>query len=134
LRLAQPARYRRVFLDEGRPMAKLLRRMKAEGRRPKVPEGIKSYVDALLASFAQRPVDKSLHPSSFLLPPSVESLSPQERRVLRLLTAGLSNSEIARELVVSTNTIKTQLQSIYRKLDVTNREQAADAAQKLELL
>ena len=51
-----------------------------------------------------------------------EPLSPQEQRVLRLLAAGLSNAAIARELVVSTNTVKTQLKSIYRKLDVANRE------------
>ena len=64
----------------------------------------------------------------------LEPLSPQEQRVLRLLAAGLSNPDIARQLVVSTNTIKTQLQSIYRKLNVTKREQAADIARKLNLI
>ena len=63
-----------------------------------------------------------------------EPLSPQEQRVLRLLAAGLSNPEIAVELVVSTNTIKTQLQSIYRKLNVNNREQASEVARGLKLV
>ncbi len=63
-----------------------------------------------------------------------EPLSPQEQRVLRLLAAGLSNPEIARELVVSTNTIKTQLQSIYRKLNVKDRGEAGAVARELKLV
>ena len=54
--------------------------------------------------------------------------------MLRLLAAGLSNPEIARELVVSPNTIKTQVQSIYRKLNVNSRDEAADMARQLKLL
>jgi LuxR family maltose regulon positive regulatory protein len=45
----------------------------------------------------------------------VEPLSQQELRVLPRLAAGLSNTEIAGELVVSKNTVKSQTQSIYRK-------------------
>ncbi len=51
-------------------------------------------------------------------------LSPKERDVLRLLASDLSLPEIARELFVSYNTIKTQTQSIYRKLLVSNRAEA----------
>ena len=61
----------------------------------------------------------------------VEALSPQEQRVLQLLAAGLSNPEIAQELIVSVNTVKTQVQSIYRKLNLTSRSQARRAAQNL---
>ena len=64
----------------------------------------------------------------------VEPLSEQERRVLRLLAAGMSNPDIARELVVSVNTVKTQLQSIYRKLNVNSRAEARAAARRLNLL
>ncbi|MGH2522525.1 MAG: response regulator transcription factor, partial [Anaerolineales bacterium] len=66
--------------------------------------------------------------------PLLEPLSPQERRVLRLLAAGLSNPEIARELAVSPNTIKTQVKSIYRKLNVNTREEAREVARELNLL
>ncbi len=62
---------------------------------------------------------------------SVEPLSPQELRVLRLLAAGLTNAEIAQELVVSTNTVKTQVKSIYRKLDVRSRDEARQVARQL---
>lgn len=53
----------------------------------------------------------------------VEPLSPQEQRVLALLTAGLSNKEIAESLIVSPNTVKTQVQSIYRKLNAHSRKE-----------
>jgi LuxR family maltose regulon positive regulatory protein len=55
---------------------------------------------------------------------SPSQLSPRERDVLRLLASDLSLREIARELFVSYNTIKTQTQSIYRKLLVSSRAEA----------
>jgi LuxR family maltose regulon positive regulatory protein len=55
---------------------------------------------------------------------STGELSPKERDVLRLLASDLSLQEIARELFVSYNTVKTQTQSIYRKLLVSNRAEA----------
>jgi len=64
----------------------------------------------------------------------LEPLSSQEQKVLRLLAAGNSNAEIARELVVSVNTVRTQVQSIYRKLNVNNRVEASAVANQLELL
>ena len=64
----------------------------------------------------------------------IEPLSAQEQRVLRLLAAGRSNPEIAQELVVSVNTVKTQAQSIYRKLNVKSRVEAGEAARRLKLL
>jgi LuxR family maltose regulon positive regulatory protein len=64
----------------------------------------------------------------------IEPLSPQELRVLRLLGAGLSNGEIAQELVVSTNTIKTQVKSIFRKLGVNSRQEAGEVARELRLI
>ena len=63
----------------------------------------------------------------------IEPLSPQEQRVLQLLSNGRSNTEIANELIVSVNTVKTQLQSIYRKLNVNSRHEARTAAQQLKL-
>jgi LuxR family maltose regulon positive regulatory protein len=51
-------------------------------------------------------------------------LSPREREVLRLLASDLSRQLIARELFVSHDTIKTQTQSIYRMLRVSNPAEA----------
>ncbi|GHO68005.1 hypothetical protein KSC_068970 [Ktedonobacter sp. SOSP1-52] len=63
----------------------------------------------------------------------LEPLSRQEQRVLRLLVAELSYAEIARELVVSINTVKTQVSSIYRKLNAHSRREARALAQDLRL-
>lgn len=52
-------------------------------------------------------------------------LSPREKHVLRQVTTGASNSEIARKLFISTGTVKMTLQSILRKLNVRNRVEAA---------
>jgi LuxR family maltose regulon positive regulatory protein len=66
--------------------------------------------------------------------PSIEPLSEQEQRILRLLGAGLTNPEIAQELVVSLNTVKTHVKSIYRKLNVSGRREARQVARLLNLL
>jgi LuxR family transcriptional regulator, maltose regulon positive regulatory protein len=64
----------------------------------------------------------------------VEPLSPREQAVLRYLPTMMSNQEIASELFVSVNTVKTHLKAIYRKLDVADRREAVRRARRLELL
>lgn len=64
----------------------------------------------------------------------VEPLSEREMAVLRYLPSALSLPEIARELYVSPNTVKTQCSAIYRKLAVTGRQAAVQAARELRLL
>lgn len=62
-----------------------------------------------------------------------QPLTFREREVLALLALGLSNSEIAAELYVSTDTVKTHVRRVFRKLGVRNRTQAAMKAQDYEL-
>ena len=52
-------------------------------------------------------------------------LSDRERQVLVLIAEGLTNPEIAERLIVSPNTVKTHVQNILQKLDVSDRTQAA---------
>ena len=64
----------------------------------------------------------------------VDSLSDREQAVLRYLPTMMSNQEIAGELFVSVNTVKTHLRAIYRKLDAADRREAVRRARDLELL
>ncbi len=64
----------------------------------------------------------------------VEALTPRERAVLRLLPSHLSYGEMARELHISLNTVKSHLKSIYRKLDAPSRRDAVDRARDVGLI
>ncbi|HTR29246.1 MAG TPA: LuxR C-terminal-related transcriptional regulator [Puia sp.] len=61
-------------------------------------------------------------------------ISTRELEVLRLMSEGLSNQEIAAKLFVSLNTIKTHSANIFEKLDVRRRTQAVDKAKKLNII
>jgi LuxR family maltose regulon positive regulatory protein len=129
LSLACVEGYLRLFLDEGEPMEALVRTL-----LPHLHEKpLLTYLQTILRAFQEEQVRQG----SARVSPSaswVEPLSPAERRVLQLLAAGYSNQRIAAELVVSVNTIRTHVQSIYRKLDVHTRIQASAAARHLHLL
>ncbi len=127
LSLGQAKGIRRLFLDEGARMAALL-----QATIPLLPSRTLSlFATTLLHSFSAEATVSIMATSSSV---QVESLSQQELRVLRLLVAGLSNADIARELVVSNNTIKTHVKSIYRKLNVKSRQEAREMARELKLL
>jgi LuxR family maltose regulon positive regulatory protein len=64
----------------------------------------------------------------------IEPLSGRELDVLRLLGTDLGGPEIARELVVSLNTVRTHTKNIYAKLGVNNRRAAVRRAHELDLL
>jgi len=134
LTLAEPEGYVRVFADEGAPMAILLRA--AARVAPGEQKGIaRDDVRRLLAA-----VDKTEDspPVSQGLPEDrqglVEPLSKRELEVLRLLGTDLDGPDIARELVVSLNTVRTHTKNIYAKLGVNNRRAAVRRAEQLDLL
>jgi LuxR family maltose regulon positive regulatory protein len=122
LSLAEPEGYVRTFVDEGEPMARLLRRALSEGIVP-------SYVSRLLTAFGE-----STPPSLPVALALVEPLTERELEVLRLIATGLSNREIAQELFVAVSTVKSHINHLYGKLEVRNRTQAVARAQKLGLL
>ncbi|MDX6420802.1 MAG: LuxR family transcriptional regulator, maltose regulon positive regulatory protein [Trebonia sp.] len=64
----------------------------------------------------------------------VEQLSGREREVLGLLAGMLSTAEVANELYISVNTVKTHVKSIYRKLAATQRGEAVRRARQLQLI
>jgi DNA-binding CsgD family transcriptional regulator len=62
------------------------------------------------------------------------NLSKRELEVLQLMAAGLSNQEIAEQLFVSLNTIKTHSANLFEKLDVKRRTQAVEKAKRLSII
>jgi NarL family two-component system response regulator LiaR len=67
-------------------------------------------------------------------PDSPESLTERETEVLRLLATGLSNKEIAQELVIGEKTVKTHVSNILAKLNIRSRTQAALYAARIGLV
>jgi DNA-binding NarL/FixJ family response regulator len=86
-----------------------------------------SITRRLIQEFARRP------PAS-ARPPQVQALSPRELDVLRLIARGLSNAEIAQELVVGDATVKTHVSRILQKLALRDRVQAVVLAYECGLL
>jgi LuxR family maltose regulon positive regulatory protein len=141
LTLAEPQGYVRIFVDEGPPMAALLARMQVENDSLKADEvgRLREYIQRLLAAFGKRkelqPFDSAQDkPSSISLQPLLDPLSKRELEVLRLLGTDLNGPEIARELMVSPNTMRTHTRNIYSKLGVHNRREAVRRAGELDLL
>ncbi len=64
---------------------------------------------------------------------SPDLLTPRETEILQYIVQGLSNQEIGTKLSISETTVKNHLANIYKKLEVSNRNQAAFMAQKLKL-
>ena len=65
---------------------------------------------------------------------SIEALTPKEKEVLALVAKGASNQEIAENLFLRDVTVKTHLNSIFKKLKVTNRTQAVLLAMEIDLI
>jgi LuxR family maltose regulon positive regulatory protein len=140
LALAEPEEYVRTFVDEGIPMARLLL---ALSRQPSADS--RPYVDSLLAAFPgfRLPVSDSglsqTTPSPAVdrkseIKQLVEPLSPRELEVLHLMAQGLTNVEVADQLVISPQTVKVHTRNIYGKLEVHSRQEATAKARALGLL
>ena len=121
LTLAEPEGYVRIFVDEGLPMASLLR---AAAKQSIAPGYVRRLLAALNKTGASTPVDQHQ---------LIEPLSERELDVLRLLGSDLDGPDIARELIVSLNTVRTHTKSIYTKLGVNSRRAAVRRAKELGL-
>jgi LuxR family maltose regulon positive regulatory protein len=115
LTLAEPEGYVRMFAGEGPPMASLLRRL---AKQRTAWDYVRRLLNACSRAGATTPV----------------GLSERELDVLRLLGSDLDGPDIARELTVSLNTLRTHTKNIYAKLGVNSRRAAVRQAAELNLL
>ena len=138
--LAQEAGIIRSFVDLGPPMADLLRRQC--DRDDTKSEATAAFVTQILAAF---PTATVIQPEQALpsghgdqtasvatLPP--EPLTARELEILQQLTTDRTPAEIAARNVVSVSTVRSQIKSIYRKLDVNSRMEAVNRSRDLNIL
>lgn len=119
LRLAATHGYQRLYLDEGPEVMALLR---TTAERPRAPTAALAYARAMLDIQAPAP-QPTPQVAPALAPPT-----ERERQILQLAAEGLSNSEVAAQLVLTEGTVKWHLHNLYAKLGVRNRTGALKAA------
>ncbi|MFC3572687.1 LuxR C-terminal-related transcriptional regulator [Streptomyces yaanensis] len=122
LSVARPERLRRPFLESGPWLRRLAR------RRPDLAQG-HDWLPASLVGNAPAAGAPDCGPA-----PVTEPLSEREQEVLERLAQMMSTEEIAADLYLSVNTVKTHLKSLYRKLAATRRGEAVRRARELHLL
>jgi LuxR family maltose regulon positive regulatory protein len=141
LELAEPEGFISIFVEEGQPVAEILKNLLKRDLPETVPP---NYVREILAAFPQAQYSKAMpgrqaipgsfseEEAEFLAP--IESLTPRELEVLRLIAGGHSNQRIADKLVITLSAVKKHTGNIFRKLNVTSRTQAIARARQLGLL
>jgi LuxR family transcriptional regulator, maltose regulon positive regulatory protein len=128
LALAEPEGYVRIFVDEGEEMRLLIEKQSRNRDHPLI-----GYADKLLAAFPQPREANVKSKTKNLKSEMIESMSERELEVLRLLGTELSGPEIACELIVSLNTLRTHTKNIFNKLGVNNRRAAVRRAEELNI-
>ena len=129
LALAGPLGWIRPFVEAGPPMADMLQQLHKQNVAV-------DYIEKLLAAFS----DDEQAPSTLPVPPSpisqplLEPLTNRELEILELLAQRRQNKEIAEELFISPETVKSHLKNIYGKLNVSNRREAFQRAKTLNIL
>lgn len=127
LLLARPERVKLPFTMEQGWMRQVLR------RDPELAQVFRETLEPAEATLVAVPAQR--RPTDGQQAPLVvERLSEREREVLTLLSGMLSTAEIASEMYLSVNTVKTHLRSIYRKLSAAHRGEAVRRARKLQLI
>jgi LuxR family maltose regulon positive regulatory protein len=131
LALGEAERFDGLFIVEGAPMAELLRYAASRGI-------VAGYASNLLTCFeiGLGATPPSAHPPTHppQAQPLVEPLTERELDVLHLLSTPLSTAEVADRLFISVSTVRSHTKSIYAKLNVHRRSDAAERARELKLI
>jgi LuxR family transcriptional regulator, maltose regulon positive regulatory protein len=135
LALGRPEGYIRVFADEGRQMAALLRSLIVARQRRRVAaasDAAAQHLSQIVVAFKHHgPQGKEGARAPTRL---VDPLTDRELEVLRLLAAGRRNNEIAREMVVTVETVKKHVSHILGKLGASSRTLAVARARELGMI
>ena len=149
LEMGQPENFTRSFVEGGEKIKLLIEdfRLQIEKRARYAvavdQDRMSAYTARLLDAFSKQPgvqglqiknkkqETKNENQETGIL---IEQLSGRELEVLRLVTEGLSNREIAGKLIISPGTVKTHLHNLCGKLGVRNRTEAAVKARELGLV
>jgi LuxR family transcriptional regulator, maltose regulon positive regulatory protein len=119
-----------TILDEGAQVGPLIAAFHEKAERTGSSDELMSYVSNLIEAWRSRyQSEPQQTPTSAL----VESLSVREGEILKLIAEGRSNKEIARNLAITPETVKSHVKHIFTKLSVEKRAQAVSRAQILGL-
>jgi LuxR family maltose regulon positive regulatory protein len=128
LELAKAEQTRLPFVMEWTWLRQVLR------RDPELAHHYHELVAPPVMSPGAVPFQRKASPSDQAAPVFAERLSEREREVLTHASKMLSTAEIATEMYISVNTVKTHFRSIYRKLSATHRSEAVRRARRLQLI
>lgn len=135
LTLAEPEGYFRIFVEEGALMRTLLLRFRAHlqkysgGAANEYSVSLLDYTKKLLAA-----LPRPSPPVGSQQEPLLGEVSERELEVLYLINEGLTNQEIADQLVIAVSTVKTHINHLYGKFGVRSRTQVLATARQLGLL
>jgi ATP/maltotriose-dependent transcriptional regulator MalT len=133
LTLARPNGFIRTFANLP-PLVNMLQGLRKSCKaRKEFDRNFDTYLQDLLAAMSSR-ATLSISTEALLRQEGLESLTSRELQILHLLEKDLTNKEIARELVVTTGTVKVHTSNVYRKLSVNNRRAAVSLAKTLGFL
>jgi LuxR family maltose regulon positive regulatory protein len=131
--LAHYGRFIRTFADLA-PLAKLLHQVRKHRKTDhEIDKHMDTYLQSILAAMESVPGQVGSK-EDLLVKEGLEPLTKRELQILQWLDTDLTNKEIARALVVTTETVKLHTKHVYRKLCVNNRRAAITLAKSLGLL
>jgi ATP/maltotriose-dependent transcriptional regulator MalT len=133
LALGCPGGFVRTFADLP-PLLKVLAELRRRRKeQQEVDEKQDAYLQAILVAMSPTPA-QAVSTKELMRQEGLEPLTERELQILHLLERGLTNREIASELVVTPGTVKLHTNHVYRKLSVNNRHAAVTLARALGLL
>lgn len=124
--------YIRTIIDQGHQMGNLLEqyiKLRQYGQYTSDNKVSVLYVKQLVQFMKSRDEELPINQIE-----DIHLLTEKEKLVLKHIQLGLSNKEIAKQLNISLSTVKTHINNLYNKLEVTNRVLAIQKAQKLKIL